>query len=164
MTGLDQVREQMTAFLQQAGIHALGAWSQEKRLRHTQPVVAVALKRVNGGPVGFRDYLGERYNENTDTWEELYGRRLELTFGLDIYAASDITECQATVDRLAQAFAGGGPSGLKVGALTCGEPTYDNKSELFRCPAELECAAWMYAVADDGGQWLTDFEVKGEWK
>ena len=162
MTGLDQVRQEMTAFLRQAGIHAVGAWAADRRLRHSGPVVAVALKRVTGGQVGFRDYLGERYNPEKDVWEELYGRQLGLVFGLDIYAPGEGGDCQEVFDRLAEAFSAGGPSGLKLGTLTCGEAAYDSTAGMYRCPVELECAAWMYAVADDGGQWLTDFVVKGE--
>ena len=162
MTGLDQVRQEMTAFLQGAGIHAVGAWAADRRLRHQRPIVAVALKRVTGGQVGFRDYLGERYNEEKDLWEELYGRQLGLVFGLDIYAPGDGAECQPVFDRLAGALSGQGPAGIRLGTLTCGETAYDSGAGMFRCPVELECAAWMYAVADDGGQLLTDFEVKGE--
>lgn len=164
MTGLDQVRQSMTDFLREAGIHAVGAWAADRRLRHQKPIVAVSLKRVTGGQVGFRDYLGERYNQEKDLWEELYGRQLELVFGLDIYAPGEGADCQVVFDKLAEALSDGGPGGLRLGTLTCGEAAYDSGSGMFRCPVELECAAWMYAVADDGGQWLTDFEVKGEWK
>lgn len=164
MTDLEQVRDGMVDFLRQAGIHAVGAWAADRRLRHAAPVVAVALKQVVGGQVGFQDYLGERYDREKDSWEALYGRQLGLTFGLDIYVPGEGGACMAVFDRLAAAFAAGGPMGLRLGTLRCGEAAYDGESGLFRCPVELECAGWMYAAEDEDGRWLTDFEVKGEQK
>ena len=79
------VREQMAAFLRQQGVDAVCAYPEERRNRRSGPVAAVSLRACQGGPGGFRDYLGERYDESTGQWQELYGRRVTLTFGLDLY-------------------------------------------------------------------------------
>ena len=78
------VREQMAVFLRQQGVDAVCAYPEERRQR-SGPVAAVSLRACQGGPGGFRDYLGERYDESNGRWQELYGRRVTLTFGLDLY-------------------------------------------------------------------------------
>ena len=82
------VREQMAAFLRQQGVDAVCAYPEERRRQRSGPVAAVSLRACQGGPGGFRDYLGERYDESTGQWQELYGRRAALTFGLDLYGTS----------------------------------------------------------------------------
>ena len=85
------VREQMAAFLRQQGVDAVCAYPEERRRQRSGPVAAVSLRACQGGPGGFRDYLGERYDESTGQWQELYGRRVTLTFGLDLYGAVSYT-------------------------------------------------------------------------
>ena len=82
------VREQMAAFLRQQGVDAVCAYPEERRRQRSGPVAAVSLRACQGGPGGFRDYLGERYDESNGRWQELYGRRATLTFGLDLYGES----------------------------------------------------------------------------
>ena len=55
------VREQMAVFLRQQGVDAVCAYPEERRQR-SGPVAAVSLRACQGGPGGFRDYLGERYD------------------------------------------------------------------------------------------------------
>ena len=157
------MREQMAAFLRQQGVDAVCAYPEERRNRRSGPVAAVSLRACQGGPGGFRDYLGERYDESTGQWQELYGRRVTLTFGLDLYAPreSGAAGCQTLFDNLAEALAAGGPEGLKLHTLSRGETAFDRETGLFHCPAEAQCGAWLYAVADEGGTFL-DFEVRGE--
>lgn len=166
VTGLNRVREALTEYLRSRGIHAVTAWSEETGKRHGKPVVAVSLRESRGIGAGFQNYLGERYNEAEGRWEELYGRKLELTFGLDLYGGHErgAAGCQDAFDQLADALSAGGPNGLRLGALSCGETEFDRETGLFHCSAELEASAWMYAVSagDDGV--LLDFEVRGVWK
>lgn len=82
MTGLDQIRESMTEYLRQAGLDALSAYPARQRTRTDAPAAAVSIRGFEGGPAGFRDCLGERYNAQQGRWEELYGRRMRLTFGI----------------------------------------------------------------------------------
>ncbi|UQT48381.1 hypothetical protein M5E87_28060 [Flavonifractor plautii] len=67
---------------------------------------------------------GERYDESTGRWQELYGRRAALTFGLDLYGTS-AAELQKAYDRMAEAFQWEGPPGLALRELSCGETEFD---------------------------------------
>lgn len=162
MNGLDRIRECMTAFLQEQGVAALTAWPDGRRVKPDQAVAAVSIRRCEGGPSGFQDYLGERYNGETGRWEELYGKELTVFFGLDLYAGriGGAAACQSAFDAMANAFQQGGPAGLTVQSFSQGELRYDEGAGLFCCPVEAVCKCFLYAVADEGGQFL-DFEIKG---
>lgn len=162
MNGLDTIRECMTDFLCQHGVSALTAWPEGNRAKPDQAVVAVSIRRCEGGPSGFQDYLGERYNADTGRWEELYGKQLTVTFGLDLYAgrSGGASACQTAFDIMAAALQQGGPDGLTIQSFSQGELRYDEGIGLFSCPVEAVCQCFLYAVADEGGQFL-DFEIKG---
>ncbi len=162
MTGLDTLRERMAAYLQAQGLRAVTAWPHEKRLRRDGAVVAVSLRSCAAGPSGFKDYLGERYNDESQSWEELYGKKAEVEFGLDLYATQNVgaAELQTAFDRLANALQAGTPEGLAVKTFSCGETTYDQSEGLFKRTAQVVCTAYLYAVCDEGGT-FTDFEVRG---
>lgn len=162
MRGLEELREATAQFLRDKGIDAVTAWNAGPRVRRSDPVAAVSLRSCEGGPAGFKDYLGERYDPARDVWEELYGKRAVLTLGLDLYAPRDSGEsgCAALFARLTEALADDGPEGLTVKELRCGETTYDSQTGLFCCKAEAVCAVYLYAVAEDGGV-FADFRVKG---
>ena len=83
--GLDKIRERMADYLNAQGVAAVTAWPAEERLRREGAVAAVTLRACQAGPAGFQSYLGERYNQETEQWEEIYGRKVQLTFGLDLY-------------------------------------------------------------------------------
>lgn len=156
---LDVIRERMAEFLRQAGLDAVCAWPGTARGRRSTAVAAVSLRDFQGGPGGFQDYLGERYNRETGGWEELYGKKARVIFGLDLYAPS-AAAAQGAVDTLSEALHMGAPDGLRVLELSCGETGYDGEAELYRCTAEVACEVYLYAVADEGGAFL-DFEVRG---
>lgn len=165
MTGLDEIRECLCQSLNEAGIYAVTAWSKENRKRSDGPVAAVSLRSCEGGPGGFKDYLGERYNPDSQHWEELYGKRVKFTFGLDLYSAArdGAAECQQVFDQIADAFQSGMPSGLKLEGLSREETAYDEQLGIFRCAVEAVCSAYLYAVAEEDGTFV-DFEVRGERK
>lgn len=165
MAGLDDVRERMAEFLRAGGVEALTAWPRGARKRLNGVVAAVSLRSCEGGPAGFQDYLGERYNADAGRWEELYGKRVRLVLGLDLYAPRGVGEAGIRVafDALAQRLRSGGPEGLRVVELSCGETVYDQGTELFHAAVETVCEAYLYAVADEGGAFL-DFEIRGERK
>ncbi|MEG2119543.1 MAG: hypothetical protein RRY53_04245 [Pseudoflavonifractor sp.] len=164
MAGLDMIRQRMTELLQRQGIAAVTAWPGTARKRQTGVVAAVALKSCEGGPAGFRDYLGERFNTATGKWEELYGKRVKLVFGLDLYAEKGGEAALGTAfNALADGLQREGPEGLRMMELSSGETDYDETAGRYHCPVEAVCEAYLYAVADEGGAFL-DFEVRGEQK
>ena len=162
MTGLDRIREHMTAFLTARGVQAVAAWPGQGRRRLSGPVAAVSIRACEGGPSGFRDYLGERYDERTGLWQELYGRKAALTFGLDLYAPRGQGDVgiQTAFDQVVQAFAQGAPQGLAVQEVACGETVYDGQAKRMKRPAQVVCQAYLYAAAQPGGL-FTDFELRG---
>ena len=93
-------------------------------------------------------------------WQELYGRRVTLTFGLDLYGES-AGELQTAYDRMAEAFQWEGPAGLALRELSCGETEFDRAAGLYRRAVTAVCQGYLYAVADKGGTFL-DFVVRGE--
>jgi hypothetical protein len=161
-TGLDDILGRMADYLTAQGVEAVAAWPGQARLERTRPVVVVSLRGCQAGAAGFQDYLGERYNETTGLWEELYGRRATLTFGLDLYAPAEGTEdgMQRAFHDLAQALTKGGPEGLTVQEFSCGETAYDSGGRLLKRTAQAVCLAYLYAVAEPGGVFL-DFELRG---
>ena len=160
--GLELIRERMTQYLQEQGVEALTAWPQEERLERDSAIVVVSLRKCQAGPSGFQDYLGERYNEEAGRWEELYGKRVQLTFGLDLYADANLGEgaIQSTFDQLAGALQDGSPEGLEVVEFSCGETSYDSGGRLLKRAVEVLCTAYLYAVTEPGGAFL-DFEIRG---
>lgn len=161
--GLDKIRERMADYLNAQGVAAVTAWPAEERLRREGAVAAVTLKACQAGPAGFQSYLGERYNQETEQWEEIYGRKVQLTFGLDLYALPQAGEAalQTALDILAQACAGAGPEGLAIQEFSSGETAYDGDSRLLRKPAQAVCTAYLYAITEADGTFL-DFEIRGE--
>ena len=162
---LDTVRERMAECLRKAGVEAVCAWPGGARRRVQGPVAAVSLRSCQGGPGGFRDYRGERYNQERGCWEELYGRKVRLVFGLDLYAPGPdgAPALRTAFDVVAGALQREGPEELKLLELSCGEVEDDPGTDLLRCPAEAVCEGWLYAVADEAGAFL-DFIVRGDGK
>lgn len=160
--GMEAIRERMAEYLRSQGVNAVAAWPDSPRLEGESPVTVVSLRGCQAGPAGFQDYLGERYNEATGLWEELYGRKAKLTFGLDLYGSEreDGGAMQRAFDQLAGALTQSGPDGLTVREFSCGETEYDKSARRMKRHAQAVCTAWLYAVARPGGEFL-DFELRG---
>lgn len=156
---LDTARERMADFLRQQGVEAVCAWPDAGRVRRDGAAAAVSLRQCEGESAGFWDYLGERQNPENGRWEELYGRRVRLTFGLDLYAPTGEL-ARTAFDRVAGALHRGGPAGLRVRAFSGGELEYVEEWRLFRCPAQAVCEGWLYAAALEDGS-FAEFEVRG---
>ena len=160
--GLESIRERMVDHLKKQGVQASAAWPAGERPAQEGVVVVVSLRGCQAGPAGFQDYLGERYDERTGLWQELYGRRAALTFGLDLYAPRGQGDegIQAAFEQVVQAFAQGSPQGLAVQEVACGETVYDSQSRRMKRNAQVVCHAYLYAVAQPGGL-FTDFDLRG---
>lgn len=160
MKGLDKLQEAVAEFLREQGIDAVTAWDSGERVRRRTAVVAVSLRGLQGGPAGLQDYLGEQLDPETGRWKELYGKRAELTLGLDIYGPEALGEggCTRLFARLSEVLAGQRLEGLQVQKLSCGETEY--VQDRFRCRVQAVCQAYLYATADETGE-FTDFTVKG---
>lgn len=162
MNGLEGLRREMAEYLNSQGVSTVTAWESGRRGKREKAVVVVSIRACTGGPAGFQDYLGEQLDEKSGKWVEWYGRRAELTFGLDIWGPRTGGEeaCAAHFSRAAQVLTLGGPEGVRLSEISCGETVFDEKEGLFRCPAKAVGTVFLLARADESGM-FTDFTVKG---
>ena len=161
-TGLEQIRQTMADYLCQQGVPAVTAWPAAPRQEWTEPVVVVSVRGCRAGSASFQDYLGERYNPETGRWEERFGRRAELTLGLDLYVPLRLggEGMQSALDALAGALLEGGPEGLNVQEFSCGETGWDESGRLLRRGVQAVCGCWVCAWGETDGVFL-DFELRG---
>ena len=160
--GLGKVSREMADYLNSRGVPAVTAFPAVPRREEAQPVAVVSLRGCKAVSSGFQNYLGERYREETGRWEERYGHRAELTFGLDLYAPErgDAEALQRAFDTLAGVLLLDGPEGMELKELSCGETVRDGESRRLKRPVEAVCTAWLCAAADAGGAFV-DFELRG---
>lgn len=161
-TGLEQVREKMADYLNARGVRAVTAWPAGPREEPEGPVAVVSLRGCRAASSGFQDYLGERFNPTSGRWEERYGKRAELTLGLDIYAPEKKggQAVQAAFDKLAEALLLGAPEGMDLREFSCGQTVRDAERRLLKRPVEAVCAVLLWAMEDAGGEFI-DFELRG---
>lgn len=163
MTGaLNALRQDIVALLQEYGLYAVTAMDSDSRRNWNGPVSAVSLSRVVCAAGGFRDYLGQRKNPDTGDMDELYGKAVELTFSLDLYAPRNGGEhaCQEAAAVMAEALACRSLNGLSVREMQTGQVEFMERDGLYRMPVSCTCKGWMVAVVDNSGAFV-DFEVKG---
>lgn len=152
----------MADYLNGQGVPAVTAFPAALRREETAPVAVVSLRGCRTGSSGFQNYLGDRYLEETGRWEERYGHRAELTFGLDLYAPErgDGEALQRAFDALAGALLTGGPEGMELKELSCGETVRDGDSRRLKRPVAAVFTLYLTAAVDAGGV-FTDFELRG---
>lgn len=160
--GLEKIRQTVADYLCDHGVPAVTAFPACLRQEREEPVAVVSLRKCRVGPAGFQNYLGEEFDEETGRWIERYGRRAELTFGLDLYGPEkgDGEAVQAAFDALAGALLPGGPEGMDLVELSCGQTVRDGERRRLRRPVEAVFTAYLSA-ASDGGSAFTDFELRG---
>lgn len=161
--GLESVRRSMADYLNGRGVSAVTAFPAALRQEREEPVAVVSLRGCRAEQAGFQNYLGEHYNRETGRWEERYGRRARLTFGLDLYAPerADGEVLQRAFDELAGALLTGGPEGMELEEFSCGQTVRDPESRRLKRPVEAVCSAWLWARAGEASGEFTDFELRG---
>ena len=159
---LNALREQVAQQLRQAGVNAVTGMESARSSRWREAVAAVSLSRVVCAPGGFKDYLGTRRDADGPE-RELYGREVELTLALDIFAPRDGGEsaCQQTAEAVAESLVCYGAAGLNALEIQTGQVEFLDKEGLYRQKATCRCKAWLVAQMDDGDGAFVDFEVKG---
>lgn len=162
MTGAGELSAALARWLEENGVNAVTAWPEEKRRRPGGALAAVSLRALESGPAGYQDYLGERFDEASGIWKELYGRKMTLTFGLDLYAAT-AREVSAALERLGELLSRGGPGGMTPVGFSAGETAYQDESRRYFCPVQAKFQVWAAATAREEASFL-DFEIKGESK
>ncbi len=160
--GSDELRGMMVSHLRDCGIGAVSAWGGDDRQFDGQPLVAVSLRNCATGESGFANYLGEQWNEGLQCWEEIYARKVALTFGLDLYGPVELGEAAilAVFDQIVVALTEQKISGMNLEEVSCGETEYDQGERLLKRRVEVGVTMYLYAVAGAGATFL-DFKVKG---
>lgn len=160
--GLEHIRQTMADYLNSRGVPAVTAWPMTPRQEREEAVTVVSLRGCRVVDAGFQNYLGERYDRDSGRWEERYGKKAELTFGLDIFAPEkgDGETVQWAFDTLAGALLLGAPEGMQLREFSCGQTVRDGEGRRLRRPVEAVCTAWLCAVTDAGGAFI-DFELRG---
>ena len=125
-----------------------------------KPLVCVGVKSCGVRSSGLGDYLGTGLVDGRE--QELYGYRLELTLGLDIFSGS-AGELQAACQKLNDRITGL-PKGFKRKVLTMGKISWDGETELFTCPCSLSCQAFLTRAGEADTGEFTDFNLKGAYK
>ncbi len=162
MTGaLNALRQGAVKLLKECGLNAVLGMEPERASRWRETVIAVSLSKVVCAPGGFKDYLGMR-EDREGRQEELYGRAVELTLAMDIYAPRDGGEgvCQEVLDRLAETIMCQGLNGLNAIELQAGPMEFLDREGLYRRRVSCLFKAWLVAAVDGGG-FFVDIEVRG---
>ncbi|MBO5340377.1 MAG: hypothetical protein J6A62_05215 [Oscillospiraceae bacterium] len=160
---LDSLQGALAGFLEERGVPAMACWPEGRRKRLEGPVVLVSLKELECSPAGLQDYLGEKLDEATGQWKELYGRRARLVFALDIIAppGTPAEECRSLFEQMVRVFQTHKPGGLTVQEMTAKELEYDEQEGLVKLSSELGCDGWLCAWGDEAGTFL-DFTLRGD--
>lgn len=160
---LDGLQKELVRLLRSHGVDSLCAWPQERRKRTDGPVVLVGLEKMSCAASGLQDYLGQWLDERTGQWEDLYGRRVELVFTMDILAERrmGMQTCRETLDRVIRCVQAEKPVGLNIKELTGEEPEYDEKENLLKLRCRLTCEGWLCTAGEEAGTFL-DFTLRGD--
>lgn len=159
--GTEQLCQAMADYLASWGMLATTAFPSSLR-EERGPVAVVSLRGCQAESAGFQDYLGERFDEQAGRWEEIYGKKARITFGLDLYAPEkkDGQVLRQAFDQLAGALILGGPEGMRVEEFSCGPTEFDGESRRLKRPAQAVCTVYLSAVSQGGGEFV-DFELRG---
>lgn len=163
MTGaLNALRGSVVTLLEEYGLCAVTAMESSARKSRDCPVAAVSLSKVVCAAGGFKDYLGLRHNRDTGLEDEVYGKAVEITLGLDLYTPRNGGEsaCQQAFGVMAEALSCHGAGGLSVTELRSGSVEFLERDGLYRLPVSCTCKGWLVAAVDSSGTFV-DFEVKG---
>jgi hypothetical protein len=158
---LNAVVSALVDALNRAGVEAVCQYTPAPLDSRKGPLVCVGVKSSRLLSPGAGEYLGLRRNED-GSFTETYGFRLELVLALDIYSPCDAEpsgcmDCFGDITMAAREL----PSGLKVRKLVCGVASPDKATEMFRCPCELHCLAYLVCSASEETGEFTDFQLKG---
>ena len=160
----EHLQEKMARFLRDNDIPAVACWPEGRRARPEGAQVLVSLVRMECGPAGLQNYLGQRLDEATGEVVEWYGCKAKLEFGLDILApaGAGAGACRGLFQKLVAVLRGKRPGGLTVRELTGEEIKFDQKEGLLRLECRLGCDGWLWAGGDEAAD-ILDFTLRGDW-
>lgn len=163
MNGLEQVKDAVAAALEKANIRTQTAYAPDWAKAYSDPVVAVGLRTGESRGGALSSYLGQRTAPKTQTCQEVYGIRLDLTLSLDIYCPPEEGAAggERVLEALHQIMLEGLPTGLRPTELKWEEAAWDPDTAMFLRRGSLACTAYFIAAASEDGAVFTDFILKG---
>ena len=163
MTALQQVKAAVVNALEDAGLTAMSAYSEEQLKKYTTAVTAVGLREMRLTESGAMEYLGERHDTVQGTVLEVYGKRLTLSLSFDVYAPRTLGAegCEEAAEEITQVMMSALPSGLHVRELTWGKTEWDKTYGMFHISAQAAYEAYFVAETEEETAVFIDFILKG---
>ena len=159
MKELRQIRDAVIGALRDGGLAAEAAfpahWTQERKTA----LATVAVGAAAGKNIGFAGYLGETRDPD-GTVREVYGRRLEGTVTVDVWAER-ARVCEEGGETAAAVLLSGLPEGIRPGELSWEALAWDKKMGLFLRRGKLRCEALFLAESGEETGVFLDFILKG---
>ena len=160
MKELAQIRTAVLTSLREAGLAALEAFPEGEIKRYAGAVAAVAVGAATGGNLGFCNYLGETWDEESGTVRELYGKQLESDIAVDV-RAERAADCEEGCQKAAEVLLGGLPAGIRPGELRWEALVWEKATGMFLRKGHLLCQAVFVAQSQEEGELFLDFILKG---
>lgn len=161
---LDTILTAIITALERAGISAFKAFDETAARLKGGACVSVGIDKCKYLSSGFAEYLGIRASGDGSADTELFGRRLELELGLEIYSpfgeGLGVQSCVQTADSVRACIDSLAP-GIKTLEMCFGEAEPDEKLRAFRCPGKLRCFAFLTAEGAREEPEFLDFVLKG---
>ena len=160
MRELAQVRRTVINALNDGGVTAMEAFPADRAKRWPEAVAAVAVGAAEGKAMGFCNYLGEVYDQETGAVRELYGKQLEGDITVEL-RAERAADCEAGTEKAADILLGKLPSGIRPGELRWEALSWEKTTGMFLRRGSLRCQAVFTAQTDEEGETFLDFILKG---
>ena len=160
MREMTQIRDAVIRSLGEAGLRAMAAFPAERMKDYDRAVATVDVGTVEGGVLGFCNYLGEVYDPEKGTVRELYGKVLDAEILVDV-RGRQAALCQSGCETAADVLLGGLPAGIRCGELAWEGLKWEKETEMFLRRGKLGCQAVFVAQSSEDGEAFLDFQLKG---
>jgi len=163
VSGAELVRDEVLRCLREKGVAAVSAYESGMAAEQENAVIAVGIRSCESAEAGMGAYLGELYDETTASWQEQYGRKMDICVALDAYGAEKggAQGCEKILGEAHDALFTAGITGIRWGGMQWGEAGWDRGSGMFLQQAQLRCSAYFIAAVEEETGVLLSFRLKG---
>lgn len=157
-----QIRQQVMAQLQAAGMKVYPAWEKTALPHLDQPAAIVGAVRTKNEDGAFWNYLGTEWLEEAGCPVERYGRRFCAELFVEVYVPRDQAEAlEDAIGKVELLAAEPSAAAVSVQTVQRGEVRSDAASGYLKCRCTVTCTAYFTLMRDEEGTVLTDFILKG---
>ena len=161
---LENVLDVMAGTLSENGIDAFLQFPERFAGLKSGVFVCVSTESCRCLSSGMGEYLGVREGAGGEPDRELYGMRLELTLGFEVFSSFGekfgAAACLKCVDELKGIFSKL-PAGIRVSELNCGPVSADENLAVFRSMCRLNCMAFLVAESGGDESEFLDYALRG---